>query len=119
MEYPDFFSDRNIYNEPSLSFTEFEQRGDQFQQFHQLLPLAGLHNLLDVGDGDTDQEVHDDETEDEDEGYEDEVGRAGELLESVNLRYLPRPSCLVKREGEILISGVVEVGVVDLSEHHH
>ena len=60
--------------------TEILHRAEELHLGHQLVSLPRLLQLLDVGDRQTDQEVGDDETEDEDEEYESEVGGDREVL---------------------------------------
>ena len=83
---------------------------------HQLVNLAGLHQLVDVGDGHPHQQVHVDETEAEDEEEEGEVGRDGELREYRHLLNIPTAI------GQISDSQVLrelKVQVVNLPQHHH
>ena len=86
-----------------------------------MIPLGGFHELPDVGDGDTHKEVHNDETEDESEEDDGELGSHGEVLIDVLLFNGAQSSSIVLEVREVkgLVVGVVEVFIVDFSQHHH
>ena len=96
---------------------------------YRLVQPGLLVQLLNVGHGHPEEQVHDDDGDDEDEDGEDEVGGEGEELRDVPLvdGGADEPAAAAARvafvgvgvEGQELPLGVVQVVVLDLPGHHH
>ena len=79
-------------------------------------------SYLYIADGHTEEQVHDDDRDNNDEDGQDDVGCEGEILGQVFLLQVAREVLLRTRrlvEHDLLALGIVKVVVLDLTGHHH